>query len=263
MTILALVSSGRSLLESSAPTNDDRPLAPAPPICSIGGRAAAGAGLEVGRADRHDLDLVARLHGRHGVAGIDRPHEGIGRDDLDGLGDLRHVEQGRDARGDVLADRIGRHHDVAVVRRQLDDERRDVLGQPVGVGRVLGLQHLGDAGDGGRRLGGFAGIAAGHQHVHVRAHLGRGGDGVGDVGADGLAVVRGDNEDGHDQITPASLRSLSTSSATVFTLMPDLRLGGSSTFSVLRRGATSTPSASGASTSIGFFLAFMMLGSEA
>jgi hypothetical protein len=39
--------------------------------------------------------------------------------------------------------------------------------------------------------------------------------------------------------------------------MPDLRLGGSSTFSVLRRGATSTPSASGASVSIGFFFAFL------
>ena len=152
---------------------------------------------------------------------------------------------------------------MAVAWRQLDHERRDVLGQPVGVGRVLGLKHLGDARDGGGRLGGFAGLAAGHQYVHVRTHLGRGGDGVGNIGADGLAVVRSDNEDGHDQITPASLRSLSTSSATVFTLMPALRLGGSSTLSVLSRGATSTPSASGASTSIGFFLAFMMLGSDA
>ncbi len=46
---------------------------------------------------------------------------------------------------DVLAHRIGRHHDVAVGRRELDDQQGDVLGQPVGVGRVLGLQHLGHA----------------------------------------------------------------------------------------------------------------------
>ena len=194
------------------------------------------------------LILSAGLHGRHGVAGIDRPHEGVGRDDLDGLGDLADIEQRRDARRHVLADRIGRHDDVAVVRRELHDQRRDVLGQPVGVGRILGLQHLGDA----LQIA-AADLAASPQSlpatstVHVGVHLARGGDGVGDVGADGLVVMRGDDENGHGQITPASFFSLSTSSATVFTLMPPLRLGGSSTFSTLSRGATSTPSASGAS----------------
>src|SRR5918993_1748888 len=52
-------------------------------------RGAAGGGrLEVGGADGDDLDLVGGLHGRHGIAGIDRPHEGVGWDNLKGLGCL-------------------------------------------------------------------------------------------------------------------------------------------------------------------------------
>src|SRR5882724_9515082 len=113
---------------------------------------AAGRRLEVGRTDGDDLDLVGRLHGRHGVAGVDGPHEGVGRHDLDGLGDLTDIEQGRDARRQVLADRVGRHDDVAVIGGELHDQRRDVLGHPVGVGRVLRLQNLGDARNGGGRF---------------------------------------------------------------------------------------------------------------
>ena len=47
------------------------------------------------------------------------------------------------------------------------------------------------------------------------------------------------------------------------TLMPALRFGGSVTVTVARRGATSTPRSAGFTTSIGFFFAFMMLGSVA
>jgi len=75
-------------------------------------------------------------------------------------------------------------------------------------------------------------------------------------------AVFGDDENGH-QITRASFFSLSTSSVTEPTLTPPWRFAGSSTLSVTRRGATSTASASGVSCSIGFFFAFMMLGSEA
>ncbi len=64
-------------------------------------------------------------------------------------------------------------------------------------------------------------------------------------------------------ITFASLRSFATSSFTSATLPPPWRFGGSATLSVARRGATSTPSASGFITSSGFFFAFMMLGSVA
>src|ERR1051326_2959158 len=62
-------------------------------------------------------------------------------------------------------------------------------------------------------------------------------------------VMLGDQQERH-QITLASLRSLSTSSATLFTLTPAWRFGGSPTLSVFRRGLGSTPSCSGVSTSM-------------
>ena len=64
-----------------------------------------------------------------------------------------------------------------------------------------------------------------------------------------------------NEITFASPRSFSISAFASATLMPALRFGGSSTFTVAIRGATSTPSASGFSISSGFFFAFMMFGS--
>ena len=103
-------------------------------------------------------------------------------------------------------------------------------------------------------------LVAGHKDVDVAADFLRGGNGVEGGLADGLAVVIGEDEDGH-QITFASLRSRSTSAFASGTLTPALRLGGSLTFSVCRRGATSTPSASGLSVSSTFFFAFMMFGS--
>ena len=39
--------------------------------------------------------LSRALHGLDGVAGVDRALEGVGRDDLDDVGDLHHVEQAR------------------------------------------------------------------------------------------------------------------------------------------------------------------------
>jgi hypothetical protein len=66
-----------------------------------------------------------------------------------------------------------------------------------------------------------------------------------------------------DYSTPASFLSLSTSSATSLTLTPALRPPGSSVFSTFSRGFTSAPKSAGLLSSSGFFLAFMMLGSEA
>ena len=151
---------------------------------------------------------------------------------------------------------------MGVGRRQLQQQGGDVLGQPVGIGRVVAQQHLGDAGNLGTRLGRRLGVLSGHQQMNLTADLAGGGDGVERGRLDRRVVVLGQQQDRH-QITFASLRSLSTSSLTLFTFTPDLRLAGSTTFRVLTRGATSTPSASGVSASIGFFFAFMMFGSEA
>src|SRR3546814_11857197 len=77
----------------------------------------------------------------------------------------------------------------------------------------------------------------------------------------GRVVVLGDDQRRH-QITLASLRSLSTSSATEATFTPALRAGGSFTATLVSRGVTPTPRSSGVRVSIGFFLHFMMLGRE-
>ena len=80
-----------------------------------------------------------------------------------------------------------------------------------------------------------------------------------------LVVVLRQDENGH-QITPASFLSLPKSSSMPSTShpYPACRFGGSSNLRVDEaRRATSTPSSSGVSVSIGFFFAFMMLGSDA
>jgi hypothetical protein len=128
---------------------------------------------------------------------------------------------------------------------------------------ALGGEHGAHAGDLRRRPGGGLHALAQHQHVDVAPDLLGGGDGFQRGVADGLAVVVGDDEHGHGQSTPASFFSRTTRSATVSTLIPPPRLGGSLTFSTVSRGATSTPKSAGVFWSMGFFLAFMMLGSEA
>ena len=63
--------------------------------------------------------------------------------------------------------------------------------------------------------------------------------------------------------TPASPRSFSINSSTLLTTLPPLRAGGSVTWRICSLGRASTPVSSSLRTSIGFFFAFMMLGSVA
>jgi hypothetical protein len=58
-------------------------------------------------------------------------------------GDLHHVEQGCDARHDVLADGRGRRNHRVVAAGKRDDEVCHRLGQPVGVFVAFGMKHLG------------------------------------------------------------------------------------------------------------------------
>ena len=102
---------------------------------------------------------------------------------------------------------------------------------------------------------------AGDQHMHRAADGGCGGEGLVRDAVQRLVVMFRDQQRGH-QITPASL-SLPTSSLAEPTLTPALRPPGSTVFRTVRRGLASTPSPSGVFSSIGFFFAFMMLGSDA
>ena len=126
---------------------------------------------------------------------------------------------------------------------------------------ILGQQHLGDTRRGRRGLCRISAIGAGHQHMDL-AQLGGGGYGIQGGALQRLTIMFCDYQGGH-QITFASFFNLSTSPATSSTMTPALRLGGSSTLRVSRRGVISTPKSSGESSSMGFFLAFMILGSDA
>ncbi len=126
--------------------------------------------------------------------------------------------------------------------------------------RRIGHQNFFYAGNRGCRLRGGSALVPCDQYVDFATDFLRGGERVEKRWLDHGVVVFGNNQNGH-QMTFASFLSFSTSSCTLLTILPALRFGGSCTFSVFRRGATSTPSASGVSVSSGFFFAFMMFGS--
>ena len=225
--------------------------------------AFGGNGIETGGAHGDDLDRSSGLHGGNGVTGVDRTLEGVGAFYRDDLGDLVDIQLGSDPRQDVLAVGSGGSQDVAVASTQLGDQRCDVFRQLVRIGSVVGYQHLGHASDFGSSLGHGANALTGHQHVNVATDFGSSGDGVQGGLGQRFVIVFGDYQDSHDQITFASFFSFSTSSATDLTLMPALRAAGASTFRVLLVEAVETPKASGVRVSSGFFLAFMMFGSDA
>src|SRR5712671_7296483 len=132
------------------------------------------------------------------------------------------------------------------------DQRRDVFRELVLVVRCVGREDFPDARDRGGGLCCRTAVRAGNKDDDVAADLRCRGDGIERRRPDRLVVVLGDDEHAH-AITLASLRSFATSALASCTLAPALRLGGSSTFKVRSRGATSTPSASGFSTSMCFF----------
>ncbi len=264
--ILAEVSSGRSFLAISAPTNVALPGSATGVHRLDRGRAAGRRRrIEAGRAHGDDLHRVEALHRGDGVAGVDRPLEGVGRDHLGDVGDLADVELGGDARRDVLARGRRREQDVAVAAGEREHLRGDVLGEAVREHLGVGVQHLGDAADRrSRRRRRRPSRSRRSGRATAPPIWRRRGDGVEGRRANAGVVVLGDDE-GLDarpcQITFASVLSLATSVATSATLTPAPRFGGSLTLSVFRCDLTSTPRSAGLKMSICFFFAFMMLGS--
>ncbi|MNR15541.1 hypothetical protein D3C85_1320790 [compost metagenome] len=165
-------------------------------------------------------------------------------------------------RQDVFTIGGGGRQNVAVSPGQLHDQRRDVFRQLVGVGSVIGHQHLAHADDFGGCLGCAADIGTRYQQMNVTADLLRRRNRVQGRRGDCAGFVLCNNQDSH-QITFASFLSFSTSSATDLTLIPALRVGGVSTFRVVTVDAVFTPSDAGVTVSSGFFLAFMMFGNDA
>ena len=172
------------------------------------------------------------------------------------------IEQRGDPRHDVLAHRRGGGQQMRVGRRQRDQQRRHRLGQQVVQAGASAISTLATPGS-------FAAASAaastplpatsactspsfcGGRNSAARRLL------------DAGRVEFEQDEAVIAQITFASVRSFATSSATEPTFTPALRFGGSATFSVVSRGAGSTPRSAGFMLSIGFLRAFMMFGSEA
>ena len=170
-------------------------------------------------------------------------------------------------RGITFLPDAGRGRDQRVVGAgERDDQRGERLGEPVLQRVGLREQHLRDAGE-LRRLRRDAGAPlAGDQHMHVAAELCRRGDGLRRRLVQARIVVLGENQASSSifpQNTPASVFSLSSSSATEATFTPACRFGGSRVSTISSRGVVSTPKSAAVFVSIGFFFAFMMFGSEA
>ena len=121
---------------------------------------------------------------------------------------------------------------------QLDDHRRDILGQSVLQRRIVGDMHFGDAGDLRRLLGDAADIGASDDGMDLAQLPSRGDRRQGGVLELAAFML---NPDERNHPTTPIVFSLSISSSTEPTLTPASRFEGSATLSVWSRGAVSTP----------------------
>src|SRR6185312_6507328 len=103
---------------------------------------------------------VRRFHRLDRVAGIDRPLEGVRRDNFGDVGNLHDIEQGGNTRHHILAGGCRRRNDRVVTAGERDDQRGERLRELVLIGRGVGDQnffHAVQLGGGGG--GGFAILA--------------------------------------------------------------------------------------------------------
>ena len=167
-----------------------------------------------------------------------------------------------DPRHDILRRRGRGRQDRGIGTRQRDNESRQRLGQLMRIDRIVGGQDLFDAvesgGGGDRRFD----RPAGDEDMNGLAQRFGRGQSLGGGFIEFAVLNFSENQNRH-QITPASSFSLTTSSAAEPTLTPALRLAGSTVFKIFSRGVASTPKSPGVFSSMIFFFAFMMFGSEA
>jgi hypothetical protein len=194
--------------------------------------------VEGGAADGDHLLGIRGLDGGDGVAGIDWAGERILALHREDVRYLHHVEQGGDARRDILAGGGSRREEDIMMAHQIDDQRGDIFGQRIGISRIVGDMDLANARYARGGLGDSIDALPRHQQMHFAKLRRRGDDCQGRVLE--LAIFMFDPDERLHASTPVSL-ILSISSSTEPTLTPAPRFGGSVTLSVVRRGATSTP----------------------
>ena len=178
------------------------------------------------------------------------------------VGDHGHIGQGGHPRHEVLAEGgVGAQYmAVACVFGKGYDLRGQYGGHGVFVGLIVYQMHVGHTGQFRGFVGDGLAVVGQHQHLDIATNIG-GARYRTARGIQKLAVVM----IGNDKNLVAHIRlfsfSLATSSSTVSTMMPPARLGGALVVTVSMGVAAATSSSSKARASIGFFLAFMMLGS--
>ena len=167
----------------------------------IDGSAAASSrrGVKTGSTHGNDFDGITALHRSDGIARVNRALKRVGAIHLRDIGNLRHIQLGCHARGDVLAHSRSRKKNVAVRAGHGDHLRGHVFGQAVGKSGAVGMDYLGHATNGGSGGGGGACVVPGDQHMHIAATLGRSGDGVERGRLDASVIVFGNDERGHKE----------------------------------------------------------------
>ncbi|AEM42400.1 hypothetical protein KVU_2561 [Ketogulonicigenium vulgare WSH-001] len=220
-----------------------------------GCRTCGGKG---GGAQADHLDCIARLHLLHRIAGIDRTQEGVRAQNTDHIGQDHYIQQRRDAWQGVFAGRRCWGQNVAICASKRHDQICHAFGDLVIQRRRLRPDHPRYAVDMCGRISRSG--RPRDQYCHI-AQGARAGDRTGGRIRDQRARLHfGQNQNSH-QITPAAF-SFATSSSTEATISPAARAAGSRVSNTLRRGVRSTPRVAASTASIGFFLAFIILGSE-
>ncbi len=241
--ILALVSSGRSLSDASAPKRSCwcRDRQPASTCSTVAEPPSAAAFSNAVVADGDHLLGVLRLHRGDGVAGVDRTRERVLALDREDVGDLHHVEQGRDARRDIFAGRRGRREEGVVAVHQLGGDRRDRL-------RQAGARAPGSSATWTLATPAIFAAASRDAHRHccpatsacTSPSLEAAVTVASVASLIGAAVMFDQDQNAHFA-TPKRLELCRPARRREPTLIPACRLAGSATFSVSSRGATSTP----------------------
>ena len=185
-----------------------------------------------------DFFGVAGLHGLDGVACIGWALECIGGNHFGNVGKLHHVKQSGNAWHEVFAVGCSWCNNGVIAVCQSDNLRRHGFRQLMLKSIAFGNKHFGRTAQFGCFLGNCCTAFACDQHMNVSAKLGSSGHGLCGCFIQSRIVVFG-NQKGCRNLcllslpysTPASFFSLSTSSATLSTLMPASRAAGSAVLS--------------------------------
>ena len=175
---------------------------------------------------------------------------------------MRHIEQRRYPWQHILAHGRRWREQRVVIRHQRHDQSGDFFGEELRELRRFRDQHLTHAVELGGLLCDGAQPCPGDENIDIAADLTRRRKRLRRRGRERLIVVIGEEQDGHLE-NPRLVLELVDQRRHAIDLDAGLAVLGSASETIFSLGAMSTPSASGVVSSIGFFFAFMIFGSDA